>query len=253
MRPEGCLRPVIRTAGDQAVLVEFEPRVDPAVTARVLALERWLEEHAAQGIYECVPGYCTLWVAYNPAVYSYAQICGLIERSAGQLDSTVTGHTRTLEIPVCYGGEFGPDIGDVAAHNGLRVEEVIEIHAAGEYFVHFTGFLPGFPFLGGLSSRIATPRMPKPRQAVPAGSVGIAGEQTGYYPITSPGGWRLIGRIPIRMYDPRREDPFIVHEGDRIRFVSITPDEFTDLKAMDDQAPWPIPVRYTRVSAYEEV
>jgi inhibitor of KinA len=133
---------------------------------------------------------------------------------------------RTVEIPVCYGGDLGPDIDDVARQHGMSAQDVIDIHASGDYLVYMVGFMPGFAYLGGLSSRIATPRRQTPRTAVPAGSVGIGGEQTGVYPLVSPGGWNLIGRTPLRIFDIDRTDAALLATGDRVRFRPISNGEF---------------------------
>ena len=127
-----------------------------------------------------------------------------------------------VEIPTLYGGEYGPDLDHVADHNGLTPEEVIQIHSSADYLVYMMGFTPGFPYLGGMSENIATPRLQTPRTAIPAGSVGIAEQQTGVYPIESPGGWQLIGRTPVQLFDPQRDPPVVVEAGDFIRFAPIT-------------------------------
>jgi inhibitor of KinA len=231
--------PVIRFAGDQAILVEFEPKVDLDTSAKIRALEEWLKRYLGKGIKEYIPGYCTLLVDYDPMILTYSEIEKIITNGLKQHSETITNPSRLLWIPVCYGGEFGPDLEDVAQHNGISSREVIKIHSEPNYFVHFTGFLPSFPFLGGMSKRIATPRMPTPRLIVPGGSVGIAGEQTGLYPIDSPGGWRLIGRVPAKLYDPRRSDPFIIHAGDWLKFYPITIEEYREISQFDRIEPYP--------------
>ena len=144
-----------------------------------------------------------------------------VEESAGQ----ETPH-HVVEIPVCYGGSYGEDLKDVAAHAGLTEEEVIKLHSSVDYNIYMLGFLPGFPYLGGLDPKLFTPRLDNPRTKIPEGSVGIGGEQTGIYPLESPGGWRLIGRTPLKLYDPDREQPFLYQAGDYIRFVPITAEEY---------------------------
>lgn len=131
-----------------------------------------------------------------------------------------------VEIPVLYGGEYGPDIENIATHNNLSIEEVIKIHTSGEYLVYMLGFTPGFPYLGGMDKRIATPRLKTPRTKIPGGSVGIAGEQTGVYPIESPGGWQLLGRTPLNFFDPNNEKPFLINAGEYIKFVQISEEEY---------------------------
>jgi KipI family sensor histidine kinase inhibitor len=138
---------------------------------------------------------------------------------------------RLVEIPTLYGGEFGPDLGDVAEHNGISDAEVIKIHSGADYLVYMMGFLPGFPYLGGMSERIATPRLKTPRSAIPAGSVAIAERQTGIYPVESPGGWRIIGRTPISLFDPSREPPVEIEPGDYLRFVQVDESEYADVQS----------------------
>jgi inhibitor of KinA len=135
---------------------------------------------------------------------------------------------RIVEIPVCYGGAFGPDLDDVAERHGLGSDDVVAIHTSGEYLVYMVGFMPGFAYLGGLDERIATPRRRSPRTAVPAGTVGIGGQQTGVYPLVSPGGWNLIGRTPLRIFDPARDEPTLLATGDRVRFRAIPLDEYQE-------------------------
>jgi inhibitor of KinA len=135
---------------------------------------------------------------------------------------------RTVEIPVCYGGAFGPDLEDVARRHELEAADVIRIHSNGDYLVYMVGFMPGFAYLGGLSARIATPRRLSPRTAVPAGTVGIGGDQTGVYPLASPGGWNLIGKTPLRIFDIQRNEPALLVAGDRVRFRQISLSEFSD-------------------------
>jgi inhibitor of KinA len=177
-------------------------------------------------------------VEYNPVLISYSELQSLIFEGIRNISQSSSRHSRKVWIPVCYGGEYGPDLEDVARHNKLSPDEVVRIHSEPAYFIHFTGFLPGFPFLGGMSKRIATPRLPTPRPYVPGGSVGIAGEQTGVYPIDSPGGWRLIGRVPVKLYDRRRPDPFVFQEGDYLKFFPITPDEYQEIQESDAVEPY---------------
>ena len=132
-------------------------------------------------------------------------------------------------IPVCYDGEFAPDMEDVCAHTGLQREQVIRLHTSRDYLIYMLGFLPGFPYLGGMDERIEAPRLETPRTLIPAGAVGIGGKQTGIYPLASPGGWRLIGRTPIKVYDPDREEPILYKSGDYIRFYPITEEEYKDI------------------------
>jgi KipI family sensor histidine kinase inhibitor len=147
------------------------------------------------------------------------------------------------EIPVCYGGEYGPDLERIAAHAGLSTSEVIRIHSGRDYLIYMMGFLPGFCYLGGLDERIHTPRLSSPRLRIPAGSVGIGGSQTGIYPMDSPGGWQLMGMTPVKTYDPARETPILVEAGDYIRFVPVSEAEYFDIKAAVDAGTYQVRVR----------
>jgi KipI family sensor histidine kinase inhibitor len=173
-----------------------------------------------------VPTYRSLMVHYDPLVLSSEAVAGLILDAAGHLPEDPREPISVVEIPVLYGGNEGPDLGDVAARAGLREEEVVELHTAGDYLVFMIGFMPGFPYLGGLAPAIATPRLATPRTVVPAGSVGIAGAQTGIYPAESPGGWRLIGRTPVRLFDARLDPPALLQAGDHLRFVPVSRAEY---------------------------
>lgn len=165
-------------------------------------------------------------VTYDPLLTDYETLAAALQRlAAAPDDGGAAGEGRLVTIPVCYGGAFGPDLPFVAEHAGLTETEVIRLHAGREYRIYMLGFLPGFPYLGGLDERLFTPRLASPRTAIPAGSVGIGGEQTGVYPIASPGGWQLIGRTPLKLFDPSAGRlPYAA--GDRIRFCPITQDEF---------------------------
>lgn len=212
--------------GDTGLLVSFEQRIAQSVGAAVAALNTRVAAAAIPGVVETVPAFATLLIFYDPLVTEYDAVADAVQKLAQAPGSdTAAGEGRLVEIPVCYGGTFGPDLPFVAEHAGLTEKEVIELHAGREYRIYMLGFLPGFPYLGGLDERLFTPRLPTPRTAIPAGSVGIGGEQTGIYPIASPGGWQLIGRTPLKLFDPSSGRlPYAA--GDRIRFCPITQDEF---------------------------
>ncbi|WP_456366770.1 5-oxoprolinase subunit PxpB [Thermococcus sp.] len=221
------MKPEIKPVGDSALLVSFGEVIDDEVNSRVHAIARAMEKADFEWLVETVPAYSSLLVIYDPLKVSYAEV----EASIGPL-LNAEGRAfegRLVEIPVVYGSSYGPDIEFVANYNGLNVDSVIEIHSRPVYRVYFIGFLPGFAYLGGIDERIATPRLEKPRLKVPAGSVGIAGRQTGIYPLESPGGWRLIGRTPLRLFDPKREKPTLLQPGDRVKFVPIEESEFREL------------------------
>lgn len=227
----------IKPAGDRAVLVELGDSISEAVNRRVMALERRVMcGPAGAGILEAVPAFASLLVYYNPLVTDYDMVVKLLGRLSEQVDNGgerngQTGQTgRVVEIPVCYGGKYGEDLPFVARHAGLSEAEVVRIHSGREYLIYMLGFLPGFPYLGGLDKRIFTPRLSNPRIRIPAGSVGIGGEQTGIYPLDSPGGWQLIGRTPCRLFSPDGDGRLPYEAGDRIRFVPVSEREFERLR-----------------------
>lgn len=203
--------------GDSALLFTLSGRIDPGANARVHALAAGVAALGLPGVKALVPSYGALAVHFDPLAWDPEDL----ERAlAGAWDRAAAPPApRTVEIPVRYGGEDGPDLEEVARHCGLEPGEVVRRHAGGAYRVHFLGFAPGFPYLGGLDPTLATPRRDAPRTRVPAGSVGIAGGQTGIYPLESPGGWRLIGRTPLVLFDPGRMEPCLLRPGDLLRFV----------------------------------
>lgn len=215
--------------GDCAVLAVFEQRISPEIAAQIAALGRAIMNAGIPGILETVPAYASLMIYYDPLVLDYADARAAVEQAAAAADNEHAAAGRLVEIPVCYGGEYGPDLPFVAEHAGLTEEEVIELHSGTEYLLYMLGFMPGFPYLGGLDERLHTPRLDTPRTTIPAGSVGIGGKQTGIYPIASPGGWQLIGRTPLQLFDPNGDGQLPYAAGDRIRFVAISPSEFKTL------------------------
>jgi inhibitor of KinA len=213
--------PRILPVGDAALVVEFGDEIHPDIHRRVLALDHALAADPFPGLRETVPTYRSLLVYYDPRQLSWDEARRLVANALARSTDTPMPDPREVEIPVVYGGEFGPDIGFVAAHTGLSEEEVVRLHTSVTYTVYMLGFAPGFVYLGGLPEALATPRLPTPRPSVPAGSVGIAGLQTGIYGLSTPGGWRLIGRTPLTMLDLNRQPPTLLQPGDRVRFVRI--------------------------------
>lgn len=232
----------IKPLGEAGILVNFGSTISPEIHYKVKALADYLEAHPFAGMTEYVISYTSLAVYYNPFVVrknagrhkgdSALEITAAYIRSAAaQVQGERQEAARVVEIPVCYGGEYGPDIEYVAQYNHLSVEEVIAIHTEPEYLVYMIGFCPGFPYLGGMDKRIATPRRDTPRVAIPACSIGIAGEQTGGYPLSTPGGWQIIGRTPMEMFSLKREeDPSLLHAGDIVKFYAVSEEEFAALK-----------------------
>lgn len=213
-------------AGDAALVVEFGDTIDPAINRRVRELLLAVERDQPVGLRDLVPTYRSLLVSYDPLRTTFDEIQRRVAMLASGDVASTAPPPRLVEIPTCYGGDFGPDLEVVASHNAITRDEVIAIHSGRDYLVYMMGFSPGFTYLGGMSERIATPRLKTPRTAIPAGSVGIAQQQTGIYPVESPGGWQLIGRTPVSLFDPDRHPPVLVEAGDFIRFVPITLDEY---------------------------
>lgn len=211
--------------------VEFGDGIDPSINRRVQDLADFMRRQriTQPGILELNPTYRSLFIQYDPWECSFEQLLVTIERGMASAGTEATVRLVPLEIPVCYGLEFGPDLDEVAAIHGLAPEQVVELHARPVYDVVMVGFTPGFPYLSGLDERLITPRKSRPRKSVPAGSVGIADRQTGIYSIDSPGGWRIIGRTPLKLFDPERSDPFLIRPGDRLRFNPVTRKEFEQL------------------------
>lgn len=216
----------ILVVGDRGLLVEYGDTIDPAVNKKVISMAIGLEHDAPAGVIEIIPSYRSLLIVYDPSATTASVLQDSLISLEKRLPEIEIPPPRTVEIPVCYGGEFGPDIQFVADSNNLTADEVIRLHSEPEYQIFMIGFSPGFPYLGGLPEELHTPRLKTPRTHVPAGSVGIANGQTGIYPVTSPGGWQLIGRTPLKLFDPEHSNPFLYQAGDRIRFKPITQEEY---------------------------
>ena len=213
------MKPSLVPLGDSALLIQFGDEIDPAINQRVHALDSLLSAIRIAGVIECVPAYATLLIHYDPLILTYAQVSEWVSAKMDQVQSNAARAPRRLEVPVQYGGLHGPDLEFIAAQHGISTGEVVRIHTSREYTVYMMGFTPGFPYMGKLDDAIVTPRLETPRTHVQAGSVGIAGAQTGIYPIDSPGGWRLIGWTSLRLFDPESASPFLFSPGDLVRFV----------------------------------
>lgn len=219
----------IIAASDSSLLVVFGDAITPEIQDSVLGLFHSLRARNDARIRNLHPGYASLLVDFDPLAMKHAEVESMVASAAAACPGQVVCDSRMVEIPVCYGGEFGPDLEDVAGHAGLSAEEVIRTHAGGDYRVRFLGFTAGFAYLSGMPAVLSMPRLATPRRAVAAGSVGIAGEQTGVYPTETPGGWRLIGRTPLRMFDSKVSPATRVLPGDAVRFVAIGRDEYERL------------------------
>jgi KipI family sensor histidine kinase inhibitor len=216
-------------------MVRVADVVAPEVNGALRELMLLLEESDA-GIVELIPAYTTLLVLYDPLAVSYEETLQEIEDSWNRRGSVEQlPAALRYELPTVYGGEYGPDLERVCEHAGLSAEAVIKLHARRDYLIYFIGFSPGYPYLGGLPEELATPRRDTPRTRIPPGSVGIGGSQTGLYPQATPGGWNLIGRTPVSVYDPRKDPPTPYTAGDYIRFVPISANEFEELAEKDDR------------------
>ena len=224
----------ILTAGDSSLLVEFGKKISPEINRKITAAVQMMKEQHIEGVVDVIPAFCSLLINYDPRVVTYGEIKERIQKIVRLEVKTGEVRKRIFEIPVCYGGEYGPDLGNIAEHAGLSEEEVIEIHSSRDYLIYMLGFLPGFTYLGGLDERIHTPRLANPRIKINAGSVAIGGSQTGIYPLDSPGGWQLMGMTPVKTYDPGRENPILVEAGDYIRFVPVDEQEYKRIKEQVD-------------------
>ena len=219
-----------RAASDQALLVYLGEEIGLRTQERVVRLLRLLQHEPLPWLRNLQPAYCSLLVSFDACAVDHAQVEATLRGYEKRAQKIALPTPRLVEIPVCYGGEFGPDLEEVAVARGLRPERVIELHSSQTYHAYFLGFAPGFAYLGDLPDSLATPRLATPRRKVPAGSVGIAGKQTAVYPFATPGGWNLLGRTPLRMFQAEREPMGLLDVGDEVRFRPIAREEFSALE-----------------------
>jgi KipI family sensor histidine kinase inhibitor len=212
------------------LLVEYGNAICPEINRKVTAMAIAMDQERPTGVIEYVPTYRSIIIIYDPSSTNVSKLKEEILAIEKRLNAIEISPPNIVEIPVCYGGELGPDIDFVAKSHDLTVEDVIRIHSEPEYQIYMIGFAPGFPFLGGLPQVLHTPRLETPRKVVPAGSVGIANAQTGVYSIETPGGWQLIGRTPVNLFDPKRSNPFLLKAGDKLKFEPISLEEYYRLK-----------------------
>lgn len=225
--------PYVQFASDRSILITVGKGISRECHADVFRLFLLLTSKKNSCVQTIHPAYNSILVTFDPMNIVPEEMLAMVQSIVQQKDTVTLSEPRRVEIPVCYEEAFAPDLMDVAKHNELTIEEVIHIHSSPEYLVYFMGFSPGFPYLGEMPDEIATPRLQTPRLKVPAGSVAIGGRQTGIYPVASPGGWRLIGRTPLKLFSPEKNPPTLLQMGDQVRFVPITKNEF-DKMHMDE-------------------
>lgn len=217
-------------SGDSALVIEFGNEISVDINKKIRKMMDDIKKENIDEIVELVPTYCSLLINYDVLKIDYNTLVEKLKTFLNNDLETAEGEEVTLvEIPTLYNDEVGPDLSYVAEHNKLSKEEVIKIHTGTDYLVYMLGFMPGFTYLGGMSEKIATPRLESPRLQIYPGSVGIAGKQTGMYPSMSPGGWRIIGRTPLKLYNPDSDTPVYISSGDYVRYVSISEEEYNDI------------------------
>lgn len=212
--------------GDKSIQIVFGDEISEEINEEIRKFIYALETEKIEGVSEWIPTYRHLNVIYNPEEFYYEEIADKLYKIMEKLAQIEAPQAENVRIPVFYGGHYGPDLKNVASHTGLSEEEIINLHSAKKYLIYMLGFTPGFPYLGGMDERIATPRLKEPREKIWAGSVGIAGTQTGIYPIESPGGWQIIGRTPLKLFDPQRKPEILLRTGDYITFYPADPDKY---------------------------
>lgn len=213
-------------SGDSGLILEVSNEISEEVNRKIRALSYWIEKSNFEEIIEIIPTYTTVLVNYDPLKITYGHLIGRLKDIEKYIDEVKLPPPEVIHVPVLYGGDYGLDLNYVANHNGLTAREVIDIHSSPNYLVYMIGFTPGFPYLGGMSEKIATPRLKVPREKIPGSSVGIAGNQTGIYPIDSPGGWQIIGRTPLKLFDPKRSPAVLLNAGQYIKFQPISKKEY---------------------------
>ncbi|MBT2637647.1 5-oxoprolinase subunit PxpB [Bacillus sp. ISL-39] len=224
----------ISPLGDMAVQISFGVTIDEATNSRIRRFTKNLENEKIEGLIEWVPAYTTVTIYYLPDLIDFETLISELERVNQSPSKMGRDRPIVFEIPVCYEGELGPDLAFVAEYHRVTEQEVINLHANREYLIYMMGFMPGFPYLGGLPEKLAVPRLEKPRGNVMPGAVGIGGNQTGIYPADVPSGWRIIGTTPVTLFSPEKEEPFLFSSGHYIKFVPISKEQFLTIKQMGD-------------------
>lgn len=219
----------IKPSGDKGIIIIFGNEIKKEIHYIVREYMLLIQEENFTFVEEMIPSYTSILINYNPELIEFEKLKGKLIDLSKKINANVKYESNTVHIPVIYGKEYGPDLGFVAKYNNLSEEKVIQIHSERKYLIYMLGFTPGFPFLGGMSKQISAPRLEEPRTKIAAGSVGIAGNQTGIYPIDSPGGWRLIGRTPVKLFIPEKENPVVLRMGDYIKFEPIDENAYLEI------------------------
>ena len=227
--------------GDRAIAIKFGNEIQKNLHQKITIFSKYIRADPFPGMLEVIPSFTTVTILYDPTKVElstpnqtpYEEIVKIVKSKVFNLPLPNSQKSKTVTIPVCYGGEYGPDLQAVANYHRLSEQQVIDIHSNQEYIVYMIGFAPGFPYLGGMAKEIATPRKATPRLSIPAGSVGIGGEQTGVYPIESPGGWQIIGRTPLQLFQQNSKQPSLLKAGDLVRFQPITSQRFKGLEVLE--------------------
>jgi inhibitor of KinA len=217
-------------AGDSTLIVEFADKIDPVINAAAIALAASVRAADIAGVRDVAAAYRSVAIHFDPLRVDYGQLVARVRRETSHLEPAMSDPGETIQVPVCYAPEYGPDLADVAAFAGITEAEAVILHSARTYRVFMLGFTPGFTYMGVVDERIAAPRLAVPRVTVPAGSVGIAGAQTGIYPSATPGGWRIVGRTPVRPFDLARPSPCLFKPGDAVTFQPIEPSDFARMQ-----------------------
>jgi inhibitor of KinA len=216
-------------SGDSAIIIKAGTEISEEINSTIRKLLAGIEQKKIEGITDFIPSYNELMICYDPLLINFKELLIFLRSLEQGIENIELPHSSVIHVPVFYGGESGPDLGEVADYSGLSQEDVVKIHSSDSYLVYMLGFTPGFCYLGGMDERIATPRKQSPRLRIPAGSVGIADKQTGIYPMESPGGWQLIGKTPLRLFDPCKKPEFLIGAGDLIKFYPVTENDFKSI------------------------